>query len=44
MQSLFLGIDCTNLIQTGRNQKFILILYDKSVVKFFITVLVSEIS
>jgi len=42
MRFLFLGIDCTNFIQTGRNRKLVFTLYNKSA-RFLITALVSEI-
>jgi len=44
MRSSFLGIDCTDFIQTGRNRKLVSTLNNKSAVRFFLKVLVSEIS
>lgn len=38
----FLRIDCTNLIQTGRNRKLASTLYKKSAVRFLINGLVPE--
>jgi len=43
MQLSFLGIDCTDFIQTGHNRKLVFTLYKKNAVKFLITALVSEI-
>jgi len=40
IRSSFLWIDCIEFIQTGRNQKLIFILCNKSVSRFLITALV----
>jgi len=43
MRLSFLGIDCTDFIQTGHNQKLVFTLYKKNAVRFLITALISEI-
>jgi len=40
----YLRVDYTNVIQTGRNRKLVFTFYNKSIIRFFITILISEIA